>query len=63
MEAGKRIGILSLINLMPYFGPYLDFLAELLGVSLYNLYTVHGSTAIISVLLNTTYILLGVFGG
>ncbi len=64
MEAGKRIGILSLINLMPlYFGPHLDFLEELLGVSLHNLHTVHGSAAIVSVLLSATHVLLGVFGG
>ena len=63
MEAGKRIGILSLINLMPYFGPHLDFLAELLGVSLHDLHTVHGSAAIVSVLLSATHALLGVFGG
>ena len=64
MEAGKRICILSLINLMPlYFGPHLDFLAELLGVSLHDLHTVHGSAAIISVLLSAAHVLFSVFGG
>ena len=63
MEVDKRIDILSLINLIPYFGLYLDFLVELLGVSLYNLYTVYRSAAIILVLLSTIYVLLGIFGG
>ena len=64
MKVGKRIGILSLINLMPlYFKLYLDFLAEFLGVSLYNLYTVYGSTATISILLSTAYVLFSVFRG
>ena len=64
MEAGKRICILSLINLMPlYFGPHLDFLAELLGVSLHDFHTVHGSAAIMSVLLSATHALFSVFGG
>ena len=64
MEAGKRIGILSLINLMPlYFGPHLDFLAEFLGVSLHDLHTVHGSAATMSVLLSAAHALFSVFGG
>ena len=64
MEASKRTGILSLINLMPlFFGPHLDFLAKLLGISLNNLHTVHGSAAIISVSLSTAHAIFSVFGG
>ena len=64
MEAGKRTCILSLINLMPlFFGPHLDFLAKLMGVSLYNLHTIHGSAAIISVLLSAAHAILSVLGG
>ena len=64
VEAGKRTGIILLINLMPlYFGPHLDLLAELLGVSLYDLHTIHGSAAVASVLLSAAYALFSVFGG
>ncbi len=64
MEAGKRTGILSLINLMPlFFGPHLDFLAKLLGISLNNLHTVHGSAAVMSVSLSAAHAIFSVFGG
>ena len=64
VEAGRRTGILALVNLMPlYFGPHLDFLAKLLGVSLNDLHIVHGSAATMSVLLSTTHALFSVFGG
>lgn len=64
VEASKRTGIFLLINLMPlYFGPHLDLLAELLGVSSYDLHTVHGSAAVTSVLLSAAYALFSVFGG
>lgn len=64
MEAGKRTGILSLINLMPlFFGPHLDFLAKLMGVSLHNLHIIHGSAAIMSVLLSAAHAILSVLGG
>lgn len=64
VEAGKRTGILSLINLMPlYFGPHLGFLAKLLGVSLHDIHTVHRSAAVMSVALSTTHALFSVFGG
>ena len=63
MEAGKRTGVLSLINLMSlYFGPYPDFLAELLGVSLHNLHTIHGSAAVMLGLLSAAHALFSVFG-
>lgn len=63
MEAGKRTGVLSLINLMSlYVGPYPDFLAELLGVSLHNLHTIHGSAAVMLVLLSAAHALFSVFG-
>ena len=61
VEAGKRTGVLLLINLMPlYLGPHLDFLAEFLGISLHDLHTVHGST---TVLLSAAYALFSGFGG
>ena len=64
VEAGNRTGILSLINLMPvFFGPHLDFLAGLMGVSLHNLHTVHGSAAVVSVLLSAAHALFSVYGG
>ena len=64
VEASKRTAILLLINLMPlYFGPHLDLLAEVLGVSLYDLHTIHGSAAVTSVLLSAAYALFSVFGG
>ena len=62
VEASKRTGVLLLINLMPlYFGPHLDLLAELLGVSLYDLHNIHGSAAATSVLLSAAYTLFSVF--
>lgn len=64
MEAGKRTGILSLINLMPlFFGPHLDFLADFMGVSLHNLRTAHGSAAVMSVVLSAAHAIFSVFGG
>lgn len=64
MEAGKRTGALLLINLLSLcFGPHLDLLAELLGVSLHDLHTVRESAAVTSVLLSAAYALLSVFGG
>ena len=46
-----------------YFRLHLNFLIEFLEVSLYNLYTVHESTATMSVLVSTTYVLYSVFEG
>ena len=64
IEAGNRTGILSLINLMPlFFGPHFDFLAGLMGVSLHNVRTIHGSAAVVSVLLSTAHAIFSVFGG
>lgn len=64
VEADKRTGILSLINLMPlYFEPHLDFLAKLLKVSLHDLHTIHGSAAGMSILLSAAHALCSVFGG
>lgn len=63
-EAGNRTGILSLINLMPlFFGPHFDFLAKLMGVSLHNLQTVHGSAAFMSVSLSVAHAIFSVLGG
>lgn len=64
LEAGNRTGILSLINLMPlFFGPHLDFLAGLMGVSLHNMHTVHGSAAVVSVLLSAAHAIFSVLDG
>ena len=64
MEAGNRTGILSLINLMPLFlGPHLDFLAGLMGVSLHNLHNIHGSAAVVSLLLGAAHAIFSVFDG
>ena len=61
MKINKRINILSLINFIFYFESHLDFLAKLLKIFLYNLYIIHKSTIIISILLNIIYALLDVF--
>ena len=63
VEASNRTGVHLLINLMIlYFGPRLDLLAELLGVSLRDLHIFHGSAAVISVLLSPAHALCSVFG-
>ena len=61
MEVGKCTGVLLLISLMSlYLELYLDLLAEFLEISLYNLYIVYKSAA---VLLNATYALFSGFKG
>lgn len=61
MKVDNYIGILSLINLIPlFFGPYFDFLAKFIRVSLYNLQTVYKSIAFILVSLSVIYIIFSV---
>lgn len=59
-QARKRTGTLSLINMIPlYFGAHLSFVADLLGVSLGNLCSIHGSSAAVSTFLGSLHVIFG----
>ncbi len=58
-KAGVRAGTLFLINLIPvYFSFYLSFLSDLFGIFLPFYRFVHGSTGVISVILDLVYIIV-----
>ena len=58
-EATDRTGTLSLINMIPLFlGPHLSFLASMVGLSLQTFHAIHGSSAVVSVLLGATHTIL-----
>lgn len=62
-EASSRVATLSLINLIPIFlGPHLSFLAMIMGFSLQTFKAVHGSSAVVAVLLAATHTILSVYG-
>ena len=58
-QAGLRAGTLSLINLCPLFsGPHLDFVADLLGLSLKGYRRVHRSAAFVAFALAIFHVLV-----
>ena len=62
-EATDRTGTLSLINMIPLFlGPHLSFLASMVGLSLQTFHAIHGSSAVVSVLLGATHTILSLHG-
>ncbi|KAI9769850.1 MAG: hypothetical protein M1840_003844 [Geoglossum simile] len=61
LEAGRRAGTLSLINLIPVFaGPHLSFLADLLGLALSTFQQIHRSAGLMSVFLALFHVLIAV---
>ena len=61
-EAGDRAGTLSIINIAPlFFGLYLSFLADLLGLLLSNYRRIYRSAGIISFALVALHIFAAVY--
>lgn len=57
-QAGLRAGNLSLINMIPlFFGIHLGFVADLLGLSLQTYTSIHGSAAVMSILMGCLHII------
>lgn len=60
-DAGARAGTLAMINMAPpFFGFYLSFLADVLGISLSNYRRIHRMTGWMSFLLDLIHVLAAI---